>query len=162
MGRKVIQEFVNSFCQHMVDLPSGFDLASFVHYGSGKYQANILSGDCTYNDTPIPSLKHCDVYRDWTLQQLEKHGIQLQGIGEAGLQVTVEIRDISLRHSFGHRFASAHFFSYAEAKSEPTRNPTLARCAETKSGDSTGITKKCTERCQTVGRRPNRMMKTAY
>lgn len=109
MRRKVIQEFANSFCQRVIDLPDGYDLASFAHYGSGTYAANILTGDCTHNDNAIPRLRLCDVYREWMQAQLEKHGIPWEGVKEADFQVTVEVKDVNLRSSFGRRFASAHF-----------------------------------------------------
>jgi hypothetical protein len=45
MRRKVIQDFVNVFCQRVIDLPEGYDLASFAHYGSGQYRLSILTGE---------------------------------------------------------------------------------------------------------------------
>ena len=101
---------MNSFCQRVLDLPSGFDLASFAHYGTGAYEANILTGDCSYNGNPIPSLKLCDVYQQWMHQQLDKHGVPRGGIREATLQLRIGVKELSLRSSFGHRFASARFF----------------------------------------------------
>jgi hypothetical protein len=38
MRRKVLQDFANVFCQRLIDLPEGYDLASFAHHGSGKIQ----------------------------------------------------------------------------------------------------------------------------
>ena len=109
MRRKFFQEFVNSFCQRVIDLPSGYDLASFAHFGSGIYIANILTGDCLHDGKPIPQLRLCDIYQQWMHKQLEKHGIQQDGIREAVFQVTVEVKEVKLRSSFRHRFASAHF-----------------------------------------------------
>jgi len=43
MRRKVLQDFANVFCQRIIDLPEGYDLASFAHYGSGKYSLNVLT-----------------------------------------------------------------------------------------------------------------------
>ena len=109
MRRKVIQEFVNSFCQRVIDLPDGHDLASFAHYGSGVYLANILTGKCSHNSTPIPQLKLCDIYQQWMNGQLDKRRIQRDGILSAVLQVKVEVNEVNLHTSFSHRFASAHF-----------------------------------------------------
>lgn len=109
MRRKVLQEFANSFCQRVIDLPDGYDLASFAHYGSGTFSANILSGECSHNCNPIPQLRLCDVYRQWMNTQLEKHCIQWEGIREVVIEVKVKVKGVSLRSSFGHRFASAHF-----------------------------------------------------
>ena len=109
MRRKVIQDFANVFCQRVIDLPDGYDLASFAYYGSGKYRANILTGDCSYNGSQIPKLRTCDVYREWLYIQLEKHRIQGDKVREAVLQISVAVSEVSLRESYGHRFASAHF-----------------------------------------------------
>jgi len=42
MRRKILQDLENLFCRKIIDLPSGYDLASFAHQGSGLYAANIL------------------------------------------------------------------------------------------------------------------------
>jgi hypothetical protein len=109
MRRKVIQEFVNSFCQRVIDLPEGYDLASFAHFGSGQYCADILSGVCSHNSCPIPPLKLCGVYLEWMDRQLKRHGIQREDICVAVLHVRVAISRVNLRSSFGHRQDSAHF-----------------------------------------------------
>lgn len=110
MRRKVIQDFANVFCQRVIDLPSGYDLASFAHFGSGKYALNILTGECSLNGIPIPKLKTCDVYDDWLRTQLEKHRVEENNIHEVRLEIEVNVRNINIRSSCGHRFAYAHFF----------------------------------------------------
>ena len=110
MRRKVIQDFANLFCQRVIDLPEGYDLASFAHYGSGKYKLSIVTGECSYNDTSIPKLRTCDVYSEWLSAQLEKHGVDPNGIQEAVLEIDVTVQEVNLRSSYGHRFADAHFF----------------------------------------------------
>lgn len=110
MRRKVIQDFANVFCQRVIDLPDGYDLAAFARYGSGKYMLNILTGNCSLNGNEIPKLQTCDVYSEWLRTQFEKHGIEPDAIHEAVLEVDVAVKEVSLRSSYGHRFASAHFF----------------------------------------------------
>ncbi len=110
MRRKVIQEFVNSFCQRVLDLPSGYDLASFTHYGSGDYEANILTGECSHNGNSIPPLKLCHIYRRWMTDQLDKHRVEIHELRDATLQMSIQVKEPRLRSSFGHYFASAHFF----------------------------------------------------
>ncbi len=109
MRRKVIQDFANVFCQRMIDLPDGYDLASFAHYGSGKYRADILTGECSCNDRPIPKLHTCVVFDEWLRRRLEKHAISRDRIEAATLEVNVTVSEVNLRSSYGHRFASAHF-----------------------------------------------------
>ena len=75
MRRKVIQDFANVFCQRVINLPDGYDLATFAHHGSGIYKANISTGECSHNGNPIPRLRLCDPYREWLRTQLGKHGI---------------------------------------------------------------------------------------
>jgi hypothetical protein len=116
MRRKIIQEFVNSFCQRVIDLPDGYDLATFAYYGSGSYMANILTGESSHNGNPIERLRLCDVYQQWMHKQLDKYGIELNGIKKAILQVNVEVKDVNLRSSFGHRYASAHFFFVCQSE----------------------------------------------
>ena len=118
MRRKVIQDFVNVFCQRVIDLPEGYDLASFAHYGSGKYRLSILTGKCSHNARPIPKLRACDMYREWLYTQLEKHGIEQDGIQEATLEIDVDVQKVNVRSSYGHRFADAHF--YFDCRSEIT------------------------------------------
>lgn len=109
MRRKVLQDFANLFCQRIIDLPSGYDLASFAHYGSGTYSANILTGDCSLNGKRILSLRTCNDYREWLHVQLEKHGIQKEGIKVVSLQVNVKVDRVNIKSSYGHQFADAHF-----------------------------------------------------
>ncbi|MCW5959803.1 MAG: hypothetical protein KIS76_06535 [Pyrinomonadaceae bacterium] len=109
MRRKVIQDFANVFCQRILLLPEAYDLASFVHYGSGTYELDILSGECRFNGNPIPKLRTCDSFKDWLLAQLEKHHILREAIEAANLKIDVEFSLIDAGQSYGHEFASAHF-----------------------------------------------------
>jgi hypothetical protein len=109
MRRKVIQDFANVFCQRYLQLPSGYDLASFAHYGSGTYELDILSGECAFNGQTIPKLKTCDVYKEWLLKQLNQHLISPDGIEAANLKVEVEISQVRVWQSYGHEYATAHF-----------------------------------------------------
>jgi hypothetical protein len=116
MRRKILQEFPNSFCQRVIDLPSGYDLASFAHYGSGSYEVNILTGSCSHNGIQIPSLRLCEIYRKWMNDQLDRHDIKVDEIHVATLRMLIEVNDVSLRSSFGQRFASADFFFECESE----------------------------------------------
>ncbi|HXR37491.1 MAG TPA: hypothetical protein VN776_00270 [Terracidiphilus sp.] len=116
MRRKVIQEYVNFFCQKVIDLPEGYDLASFAHYGSGIYRADILTGSCSYNGNPIPQLRLCDEYRHWMKKQLERHRIQGSDIMEATILIKVKMKGLNTRAPYGHRFASGHFSFECESE----------------------------------------------
>jgi len=109
MRRKVLQDFANLFCQKIIDLPSGYDLATFAHHGSGIYTANVLTGECIFNGSPILSLRTCRDYREWLNVQLDKHGIQKDGIKEVTLRIKVKLDEVNIKSSYGHQFASAHF-----------------------------------------------------
>jgi hypothetical protein len=109
MRRKVLQDFANLFCQRIIDLPSGYDLASFAHYGSGTYSADILTGECSLDGRPIPSLRTCDDYKEWLNAQLDKHGIQRDGIKEVSLKIKMKVDNVNIKSSYGHQFADAHF-----------------------------------------------------
>jgi hypothetical protein len=110
MRRKVVQDFANVFCQRLLDLPDGHDVASFAHYGSGNFHADILTGECSFNGKSIPALRLCDTYKDWLREQSEKHGVPFEQIETAAFDVQVVVKDVNLSSSYGHRFASAHFF----------------------------------------------------
>jgi hypothetical protein len=109
MRRKVIQDFANVFCQRILQLPEGYDLASFVHYGSGTYVLNILTGECSFNGNPIPKLRTCDAFNEWLFAQLDNHLIPHNDIEAASLKIDVTVSQINVRQSYGHEFASAHF-----------------------------------------------------
>jgi hypothetical protein len=108
MRRKILQDFANVLCQRFIDLPNGHDLAAFVHLGSGSYTLDILSGNCTRDGLPIPSLRMCNEYREWLLEQQTKHGVP-PGILGVSMRITVSISDERTKTSYGHVFPSAHF-----------------------------------------------------
>ena len=109
MRRKVIQDFANVFCQRILQLPEGYDLASFAHYGSGTYELNVLTGECSFNGNSIPTLRTCVVFKEWLFLQLDKHSIAHDGIEAAGLRIEVTVSEISARQFYGQECASAHF-----------------------------------------------------
>ena len=109
MRRKVLQDFANTVSQRLLDLPEGFDLATFAHYGSGLYRANLVGGACTCNDRPIPSLHLCEVYRAWLTQQCVAHRVEFASLKSIEVEIAVEVSGATIRDSYGHRFASARF-----------------------------------------------------
>ena len=110
MRRKVIQDFANVFCQRILLLPEGYDLASFVHYGSGTYELDILGGVCRFNGSSIPKLRTCDTFKDWLFAQLEKHHIPREAIEIANLTINVTVSQIDIGLlTPNHEYAMAHF-----------------------------------------------------
>lgn len=109
MRRKVIQDFANVFCQRILQLPSGYDLASFARYGSGTYELDILTGECRFNSNSIPKLETCRIFKEWLITQLNKHTIPLAHIETATLKIEVKVSQIRVKESFGHVFSFAHF-----------------------------------------------------
>jgi hypothetical protein len=109
MRRKVIQDFANVFCQRFVDLPSGYDLATFAHLGSGTAVLDILTGECTFNGLPIRQLETCGEYRMWLEKQCEKHNIPVTAITKATMTVGVEITDLVVKPSVGFTRRAASF-----------------------------------------------------
>jgi len=108
MRRKVLQDFANLFPQWFIDLTSGYDVAAFVHYGSGSYQLDILTGQCTRDGIAIPSLATCRQYREWLEQHLKKHNVP-PGLAHVRLSINVVVSEIQVKKSYGHVLASAHF-----------------------------------------------------
>ena len=108
MRRKVLQDFANVLCQRFIDLPSGYDLATFVHLGSGFYLLDILNGNCSRDGLPIPPLMTCTEYRDWLQVQFAKRNIALEPL-RISMGVNILVSDVRVRTSFGHVFASAFF-----------------------------------------------------
>jgi hypothetical protein len=109
MRRKVIQDFANVFCQRILQLPSGYDIASFVYYGSGTYELNILDGICCFNGNQVPKLRTCDIFKEWLFTQVDKHLIPQDCIEAANLKITVNISNLTVKEAFGHESALAHF-----------------------------------------------------
>jgi hypothetical protein len=90
-------------------LPEGYDLASFVHYGSGTYKLDILTGKCELDGEPVPSLRTCNVFKDWLFTQLDKHGIAHAEIEAARLIIGLDISGIDVRLAGTNELASAYF-----------------------------------------------------
>ena len=109
MRRKVLQDFANTLCQNYVDLTGGFDAAAFACYGSGTALMNFLSGNCTFNDLPIPVLKGCTVLKDWLHQRFAVHAIVVQEIALAQMTVSVVVSQLNFRRISNHAFYSGHF-----------------------------------------------------
>ncbi len=109
MRRKIIQHFADVFCQRFIQVPNGYDLATFVHLGSGLYTLDILIGDCTRNSIVISKLNTCSEHKKWLIAQLNKHKILLSDIEKAELWISVVVSEIKVETSFGNVFASANF-----------------------------------------------------
>ncbi len=110
MRRKVIQDFANVFCQRILLLPEGYDLATFVHYGSGVYELNILNDDCRFNGNQIPKMRTSETFKQWLFVQLEEHHIPTEAIEAAELKIKVRISQLEVGlMSQTHEFALAHF-----------------------------------------------------
>jgi hypothetical protein len=108
MRRKVLQDFANVFCQRFIDLPSGYDLATFVHLGSGFYFLDILTGNCSRDGIQIPPLMTCKEYREWLQTQLNKRNIPLEVL-RVSMRIKVLVSEVKVKTSFGHVFESASF-----------------------------------------------------
>jgi hypothetical protein len=151
MRRKVIQHFADIFCQRIVQLPDGYDLAAFVHYGSGTYKLNILSGECSHTGEPIPTLRTCDEFREWLFTQLDKHNVPRVGIDAATLTINLTVSEIAVKQSFGNMFASAHFS--LDCSSEILTDEKSYRSSPAiKRGASTGTTSSSLAACWTRSR----------
>src|SRR6266404_2761814 len=62
MQRNILQDLENLFCQKIVDLPSGYDLASFVHPARVSMPPTFSGRARTFKGEFIPSLRICDEY----------------------------------------------------------------------------------------------------
>lgn len=109
MRRKVLQEFTNVFCQRLIDLPNGCDLAVFVERGSGKYTASILTGECTFAGQTIAPLRTCQDYKRWLFRQLEKHQIATDAIQAATLEIDVTVGKVKKCATGGHALSESSF-----------------------------------------------------
>jgi len=132
MRRKVIQEYVNSFCQRVIDLPSGYDLATFAHFGSGVYRADILTGECDYEAATIPKLELCSIYLSWLDQQLVRRGILRESLLHVNMRLEVEISGLQVRTPFSSQFASANFSFKCESEIKTDEKSYFGRSSGTK------------------------------
>lgn len=109
MRRKVLQDFANTVCQNYIDLTGGHDAAAFACYGSGRAFIDLLSGNCTFNDRPIPALKGGTRLKDWLRKRLAAHNIAVQDIVSAQMTVTVRVSNLKFERWGGHAFYSGFF-----------------------------------------------------
>jgi hypothetical protein len=108
MRRKVLQDFANTLSQRFVDLPSGFDLATFAQLGSGCYSLDLFTGVCTRDGESIAELKTCADGRGWLEAQLASHRVP-SGLAGACMRVEVTVSDVGVKRSYGHVKAWATF-----------------------------------------------------
>src|ERR1041385_2055297 len=127
MRRKVLQDFANVFCQRFVDLPSWYDLATFVHFGSGLYLLDILTGNCSRDSVPIPPLMTCAEYKDWLQTQLDKRNIPLEAL-QVSMRIEVLVSNVKVKTSFGHVFASAFFECNCQSEIRTDETAYLGHC----------------------------------
>ncbi len=125
MRRKVIQDFANVFCQRFVDLPSGYDLATFAYLGSGTVVLDVLTGECSFNGVAIRQLHTCEEDRAWLGEQCHKHNIPLDGIIRAAMTIVVDVTDVVVKRTHRHTFRSACFTF--DCQSEIATNEKLYR-----------------------------------
>jgi hypothetical protein len=119
MRRKIIQDFANIFCQKFIQLPSGFDLATFAHFGSGKYYMDILSGESYYNGSKILTLETCKEHKTWLIAQLEKRDFTIDDLEHAHLETEVKVSNIitkQLTTKFSSAFAHFSFNCFSEIR----------------------------------------------
>ena len=109
MRRKVIQHFANMLPQRFLDLPEGFDLAILAEHQSGIVDFDFLNGTASIAGIPQPQLRTSAVFRDWLLREADVHGVSLEALHQASMNVIFEITGIEVRESYGHVFRSATF-----------------------------------------------------
>ena len=109
MRRKVIQHFANMLPQRFLDLPEGFDLAILAEQKSGIVDFDFLNGTALIAGIPQPQLRTSASYREWLLREADAHGVPLEALQHASMNVAFEVSEIEVRESYGHVFRSATF-----------------------------------------------------
>jgi hypothetical protein len=64
-----------------------FDYPVLERLASGTLRVDVLSGQCWHNEVPIPPLSIARALNGWLREDLAKHSIPLEEIGEASLTV---------------------------------------------------------------------------
>ena len=109
MRRKVIQHFANMFPQRFIDLPEGYDLALLARAKRGVASFNLLEGTASIDGVPEPLLRTASSYREWLHKEAAAHGVELEGIRSASMEVRFEVDAVEVEESFGHVSHSARF-----------------------------------------------------
>lgn len=103
MRRKVLQDFANTLSQNYVDLTSMSDAVAFYHHGSGVFEMNLLTLECTFNSASILTLEGCEILRSWLFKQLEVKNIKVEDLLMAKMSADIAITRLIYRDSYGMR-----------------------------------------------------------
>ena len=112
----MLQDFANTICQNYIDLNGGSDAAAFACYGSGTALMDLLSGNCTFNGKPIPTLEGCTVAKDWLNQRFVAHNIAVHEVALAQMSVRVVVSNLKFKRSYGHAFYSGSFNFHCQSE----------------------------------------------
>src|SRR5688572_19266170 len=102
MRRKVIQHFANMLPQRFLDLPEGLDLAILAKEKSGVVEFDFLQGSASIDGVPRPKMRTGASFRAWLRKETEAHGIPMEALEHASMNVVFEVTGIEVAESFGH------------------------------------------------------------
>jgi hypothetical protein len=109
MHRKVIQHFANMLPQRFLDLPEGFDLAILAKERQGIVEFDFLQTTASIDGVPKPEMRTSASFGAWLLREAEAHGIPIEALLHASMNVAFEVTEIEVKESFGHVSHSATF-----------------------------------------------------
>jgi hypothetical protein len=98
MRHKRLQHVANTLCHMFCGWQLMFSYPMLEQLGSGTLRLNVLTEDCSFNDTPIPPLAIAGTLAAWLRQELMDNHIDIAALTEATLTAQLDIKRIESRH----------------------------------------------------------------
>jgi hypothetical protein len=87
MGRKVFNHFADVACHMFMGWRLFDDLEPLAALGAGTLELDLMSGNCLFNETPVPRLHIAQEIAQWLSDALERHRIPSGALQAADLTV---------------------------------------------------------------------------
>jgi hypothetical protein len=94
MKIKRLNHAAQNICQIFCGWRLNRSLQRIAELGSGVLDIDVLSGQCTFNESPIESLPIAKEIRGWFLDDLNQSGIPVSGIRSACLRAELQLSRI--------------------------------------------------------------------
>ena len=122
MRRKRLKQATDTLCQMFCGWRLNNSKLELVKLGSGILEIDALTGECYFNERPIPELSIAVELREWLKEDSAAHNIPIEAISQARLKAELFFSEIlwNDRQTKGEMFFSGN--------GGAVKTPTMHRC----------------------------------